>query len=204
MKLIVKTTSSNLWWGIYGLTEKIAWEDLNIFHENGERIGGVCLNTKEYFRAHLDDLKSDPNETEFAKAIEDYLNDNQFHYWYYYDKRGDENFHEVPYESVPKNKEGVKPRFFDMWHPDESIGISTIETAVQEFGRKFLNQEITKIKIEETETFENSIKSFAENEKLFGRENPVKISFSEDLIGELSKHWKISEEQVLSKLKTVG
>ena len=51
------------------------------------------------------------------------------------------------------------------------------------------------------ETIEESIKSFEENEKLFGGDNPVKISFSEDLINELSNHWEMSKEKVLSKLK---
>lgn len=201
MKLIVKPESSNLWWGIYGLTEKIGWEDLNIFYENGERIGRFCLNTKEYLRAHLDDLKSDPDEVEFAKAVENYLNDNQFHYWYYYDKKGDEDFYEVPYQDVPKNEEGVKPRFMDIWHPNENIGISTIKTAVKEFGRKFLKEEITNVKIENAETFEESIKSFEENEKLFGGDNPIKISFSDELIDELSTHWEIPKDEVLSRLK---
>lgn len=201
MKLIVKPTSSNLWWGIYGLAEKCGWEDMSIFYEDGKRIGGVCLNTKGYLRAHLDDLKAAPGEKEFAIAVEEYLNDNQIHYWYYYDKRGDEDFYEVPYEDIPKNEEGVKPRFMDIWHPDENIGISTIKTAVKEFGRKFIKQEITDVKIENSETFEESIKSFEENEKLFGGENPVKISFSEELLNELSNHWEIPKDEVLSKLK---
>jgi hypothetical protein len=201
MKIIVKPESLNLWWGIYGLTEKIGWEDLNIFNENGELIGRFCLNTKKYLRTHLNDLKSDPNEVEFAQAVENYLSDNKFHYWYYYDKKGDEDFYEVPYEFAPKNEEGVKPGFIDIWHPDENIGISTIETTVKEFVGKFLNQEITNIIIENAETFEESIMSFEENEKLFGRDKPVNISLSEELINELSHHWKMPKDDVLSKLK---
>lgn len=190
-----------MWWGIYGLTEKVGWEDLNIFYENGEQVGVFCLNTKGYLRANLDDLKSKPSESEFAKAVEDYLNDNKFYYWYYYGKREDEDFYEVPYEFAPRNEKGVKPRFMDIWHPDENIGISTIKTAVKEFGRKFLNQEITNIKIENVETFEEAIKSFEENKELFGSENPVRISFSEELLDELSNHWEMSKDEVLSKLK---
>lgn len=146
MKLIVKPTSSSLWWGIYGLAEKCGWEDMTIFYEDGKRIGKVCLNTKGYLRSHLDDLKADPEEKEFANAIEEYLNDHQIHYWYYYDKRGAEDFYEVSYEDIPKNEEGVKPRFFDIWHPDENIGISTIKTAVKEFGKNFSNRKLLMLK----------------------------------------------------------
>lgn len=200
MKLIVEPESSNLWWGIYGLTKKIGWEDLTIFYENGDRIGKVCLNTKEYLRANLDDLKSDPNEIEFAKAVENYLNDNQFHYWYYYGKRDDKNFYEVPYESAPINEEGVKPRFIDIWHSDENIGISTIESAIKEFGSKFLKQTITEVEIKNNESIEESIASFKENENFYGGDNAVKFSFSENLMNELSNHLQMTKDEVLSKL----
>ena len=201
MNIIVKPTSSNLWWGIYGLTEKIGWEDLILFFEDGQRIGKVCLNTKQYLRVGLEDLRKDKEEVEFVKAIENYLIDNQFHYWYYYDKRGDDDFHEVSYENAPKNKNGIKPRFIDIWHPDENIGISTIKSTVKEFAKKFLKIENCVVKIEDIEDLEDSIKSFEENEKLFGGKNPVKIAFSKEVIGELSNLWEKTEEEVLSKLK---
>ena len=200
MKLIVKPTSSNLWWGIYGLTEKIGWEDLSIFYKSGQRIGGVCLNTKQYLRAGLDDLREEPEEAGFVKAVESYLKDDQIHYWYYYDKRESKDFYEVPYKA-PKNSEGVKPRFLDIWHPHEAIGISTIKSAVKEFAKKFLEINDCHIQIENIEEFEESIKTFEEEEKLFGSDNPMKIGFTPELIGELSILWNKSEEDVLVKLK---
>lgn len=200
MKLIVKPTSSNLWWGIYGLSEKCGWEDLSIFCADGKRIGGVCLNTKRYLRTNLEDLRSDPEENEFVNAVEEYLNDNKLHYWYYYDKKR-EDFHEVPDEFIPKNENDKKPILINIWHPDENIGISTIKTAVKEFGRKFLRKEVINVEIQNEETLEESVKSFEENERLFGGANPGKILFSEELIDELSNHWEIPRDKVLSKLQ---
>ena len=171
MKLIVKEISANFWWGIYGITDKCGWEDLTIFYEIGERIGRVCLNTKEYLRAHLDDLKADPEEAEFVKAIEIYLDDNKIHYWYYYHKKDSEDFYEVPYKAAPQNAEGVRPCFFDMWHPDEDISISTIEFTVKEFGRKFLNKEITSVEVEDVLTFEEALQYFKEQKAFFEKTN---------------------------------
>lgn len=71
INIIVKTTSSNLWWGIYGLTTKISWEDLNLFYGNEEKIGSVCLNTKKYLRDSLPDLQNDKDELEFITAVRD-------------------------------------------------------------------------------------------------------------------------------------
>jgi hypothetical protein len=70
VKLIVKTESANLWWGIYGFCEKIGWEDLKIFNDKGEKIGAFCLNAKQYLREGLDDLRSNPDENNFIQAID--------------------------------------------------------------------------------------------------------------------------------------
>jgi len=165
-KIIVKPQSANLWWGIYGFCKKIGWEDLNLFYENQERIGGVCLNGKGYLRAGLDDLKNDPNGKDIYNAIEKYLDDSKCYYWYYYDDKNDEDFYEVPY-SAPKNEKGVKPRYMDIWHPDEGIGISTIETGVKAFAKEYLGIKNSIIEIQNGGSFEESLKSFNENEKLF-------------------------------------
>jgi len=156
-KIIVRPTSSNLWWGIYGFCEKTGWEDLNLFYENHERIGSLCLNSKSYLRAGLDDLKNDSEEKEFVDAIAAYLADNKCHYWYYYDDKDDEDFYEVNY-IAPKNAKGVKPRTMDIWHPDEVIGISTIESAIKTWAKEHLKIDDCEIKIENEESFEESLK----------------------------------------------
>ena len=189
-KIIVKPESANLWWGIYGFCEKVGWEDLNLFYENEERIGGVCLNTKAYLRNAIPDLKKDPEEVFFLNAIENYLLDDKCHYWYYYDiDREDEAFYEVPYKA-PKNEKGIKPRFMDIWHPDEGISLSTIESAVNDFIQKHLDIDEYEIEIQNIVSLEESFESFKENEDLFGGETPVGITFTDELIEELSNEWK--------------
>lgn len=199
-RIIVRPESANLWWGIYGFCEKIGWEDLNLFYENEERIGGICLNCKGYLRDGLDDLKNDPEEKEFVEAIEKYLADNKCHYWYYYDDKDDEDFYEVPY-LAPRNKKGVKPRFMDIWHPDEGIGLLTIESAIRIWAKEHLEIEECEIEIQNEESFEESLKSFRENEELFGGESKVEIKFDEGLIDELSQYWEMSRDEVLNKLE---
>lgn len=54
------------------------------------------LNTKGYLKANLDDLKVAPEEVEFVKAIEQFLNGNQIHYWYYYNKKEIKIFMKYP------------------------------------------------------------------------------------------------------------
>lgn len=199
-KIIVRPESANLWWGIYGFCEKIGWEDLNLFDENEKRIGSVCLNGKGYLGAGLDDLKNDPEEKEFVEAIEKYLADNKCHYWYYYGDKGDGDFYEVSY-FTPKNNKGVKPRFMDIWHPDEGIGISTIESAIKTWAKDHLRIVDCEIEIQNEESFEDSFKSFKENEELFGSDSKVEVKFADELIEELSLRWQKSKDEVLKKLE---
>ena len=243
--IIVKTSSSNLWWGIYGLCGKTGWEDLTLFDEKGEKIAWVCLCTKGYMRASIDnsddeeiekayneavekylaDNKSEEDsddykalyntyyndsetdnlqESEMEKAykevVEKYLADDKCHYRFYYDNKDDSDFYEVPY-NAPKNNKGVKPSSVEIWHPDEGIGIKTIETGILDFAKRYLGLEDCSIKIEESESLEESIEALKDYKLTFNGENPVKIEFSEDVIEELSILWKTSKIEVLAKLK---
>ncbi|MGU3377568.1 hypothetical protein [Chryseobacterium sp. M5A1_1a] len=199
-RIIVKTESSDLWWGIYGFTKKTGWEDIELFYASGERIGFVCLNTKTYLRHALESLKDEVDEKDFREALQNYLEDNICHYWLYYDKKESEHFHEVSYDA-PKNEEGVKPCFIDIWHPHDGINIQTIENAVSEFAEKFLNIENCIVEVEHDVTLEESFISFKENEERFGRNTTTDIVFSEELVAKLSDLWKINNDQVLKKLK---
>ena len=200
VKIIVRTESLTLWWGIYGLCEKAGWEDLELFYENKERIGAVCLQSKGYLRAGLTDLRNDPDEQSFVEAVEKYLVDDKCHYWYYYSDGDDEDFFEVPY-LAPKNDKGVKPRFMDIWHPDTGIGISTIETGIKTWAKGHLGIETCEVHIENGESLEESLKSFKENENLLARGSIIKVEFSEEVIEELSRYWKKPNEEVLKKLQ---
>jgi len=102
---------------------------------------------------------------------------------------------------APKNDKGVKPSFIEIWHPDEGIGISTIETGVKAFAKKHLGIEDCDIEIQNEESFEESLKSFKENEGLFGGDSKVEVKFADELIEELSQLWKKPKEEVLKKLE---
>lgn len=200
IKIIVRPESADLWWGIYGFCEKTGWEDLNLFYENDERIGGVCLNTKAYLRTALEDLKNSPGQEDFVDLIEQYLADNKCHYWYYYDDKNSDDFYEVPY-TAPKNDKGVKPRFMDIWHPDEEIGLSTIETGVKTWAKQHLNIEDCEIEIQNEVPFEESLESFKEAEELFGDGSNIDIKFADELVDELSQYWKKPKDEVLKVLE---
>lgn len=199
-KIIVKTESSDLWWGVYGLAKKTGWEDIELFYASGERIGFVCLNTKGYLRSALESLKDVPDERDFYEALQDYLTDDACHYWFYYDEKGDEHFSEVSYEA-PRNEEGTKPCLIDIWHPDEGIDMQTIESAVTEFAKRFLEMDHCLVEVVHDVSLEESIASFKENRERFGGESPDEIVFSEELVAELSGLWKMDGNQVLEKLK---
>lgn len=199
-KIIVKTESSNLWWGIYGFCDKTGWEDLNLFDENDRFIGGVCLHAKEYLQTELENLIHITDEKEYVEAIGNYLEDDKCHYWYYYDNDNEE-VHEVPYKA-PLNANGEKPKFIDILHPDKSIGLSTIKTGIKAFAKKHLGIENCEVEIECGETFGASLKSFKENEKLLGRKFSAIEKFTDELIDDLSQYWQISREEVLRKLRT--
>ncbi len=198
MTIIVKTESCNLWWGIYGFCDKSGWEDLNLYYESGEKIGRFCLNTKSYLRAGLKDLEKHPEERDFVDAIIKYLNDDTYHYWFYYDNPNDKDFYEVPF-SAPTNKEGIKPRYLDIWHPDENIDISTIESGVSNFINRFLGFTDYKIEIERMD-IQEAIAEYKEHIKLFDDSEEVKIKFSNELIDELSILWNKPENEVLQRL----
>jgi hypothetical protein len=200
LRLIVKSESANVWWGIYGFCEKTGWEDLNIFNDKDEKIGAFCLNAKRYLRQGVEDLRDDPNEHNFVHAIDKYLEDNRIHYWYYYNDSFDENFFEVAYEA-PRNQKGEKPRYLDIWHPDESIDISTIQSATNDFASTFLKLDNVDIQIEEGEGLEESLKSYKEHLKHFGPNGQIEVAFKDDLVNQLSVLWDKSTEETLDKLR---
>ena len=127
--IYVKTSSYNLWWGIYGLSGLSSWEDIYIYDDPTTvvKLGSTCICTKNYFRCALEDLEGDPEEKEFVDQINAYLSDDKIHYHYYYDNPADEDFHQLIYNNLPINANGIKPRSFEMWHPKDGIEISVIE-----------------------------------------------------------------------------
>jgi len=199
MKIITKNTSLNFWWGYYGLTEKIAWEDIRLFYETGEEIDMVCLNTKQYFRENIKELKEEEDCLELITAIENHLNDDKQNYWYYYDEKEDSDFKEVPYDA-PINEKGIKPRSIEIWHTDEVLKLSTIKSAIEEFARQFLKIDKCQVLVEDIVSYEEAVESYMENKELFGNNEPMEIKFSAELISKLSKLWNTLEDNVMRRL----
>lgn len=200
VKLIVKTETASLWWGIYGFCEKTGWEDVNIFNDRDEKVGAFCLNGKRYLRNTVENLRSDPADANFALAVDNYLADDKIHYWYYYNDAFDEDFFEVAYDA-PRNEKGEKPRYLDIWHPHESIDLSTIEHAVKDFAGRFLKLSNIDIQIEEGEGFEESLKSYQEHIKHFGPDGQINVAFTDELVKHLSALWNKSADETLDKLR---
>jgi hypothetical protein len=200
LKLVVKTESKNVWWGIYGFCEKTGWEDLNIFNDRGEKIAAFCLNGKRYLRNGVADLRNNPGEENFVQAIDNYIADDKIHYWFYYNDEYCEEFYEVGYDA-PRNDLNEKPRYMDLWHPDETIDISTIRSAVKNFAKVFLNAEVTDIEIEPGDTFADALHAYKEYMKDFGPDAEIHIAFSDDLVEKLSAIWGTSTEATEEKLR---
>ena len=202
--ITARPTSSNFAWGIYGFCEKVLWEDIEIYNQKGERLAFPCLNSKVYLREALPDLRKEPEEQIFVKAIEKYLADNSCHYWYYYDRDGrdSKDFYEVSYWG-PKNEAGIKPRSIEIWHPDERLGIESVKSGVKDFLARHLGIKNCEIVVDYNcgVSFEESLQEFKEHAALFLGEKSPKVEFSEDLVKELSHKWDQSPEKVLERLR---
>ena len=196
MKLIVKTTSCDIWWGIYGLTGKSGWEDLHISYENGEKLCTICLNAKVYLRAGLKELNDSPEQADFIDAVKTYLADNKIHYWHYPGEQVDEAT-----SPATESENGFKISFMDIWHPDEVIGISTIKTAIQAFAMKFLAIENCEVTFDHVMPLEEAVSTLEETYRLAGYAIPKRRKLSKKSLGEIAEMWQMPEKEVLMKLK---
>ncbi len=203
MKLTVKTSSERFWWGVYGLVFKNGHEDVDVFDESGVFIDRIHLRAKNYQRAGLRFLKDDAQQLDYAKAIQDYLKDNQYYFWYYYDDIRDKDLFEVNY-NAPRNKEGLRPKSIEIWCPEEGIGVSVLKNCVLEFARKFLMVEEVEVGINPIVSIEESIETFKKYQQLNTKEPSISIALSPELIYELSKLWNKSEQDVSNELKNLN
>lgn len=197
-EIYVGTNSCNYWWGIYGFTNLEGWEDIVLYEKTNQdfiRLGSACICTKNYLIDGLEDLEKDSQEIDFVKNVKDFLNSDQIHYYYYYDDPSDEDFFELPYEKLPKNEYGIKPRSFEIWHPDEGINHSTMIECVQEICSRFLNIEATSIKYDEGVTFEEACASYFEEQTRWM--NKKEIVFTDELIDNLMSKMSQTKDEVI-------
>jgi hypothetical protein len=104
------------------------------------------------------------------------------------------NFSEVPHDA-PRNQKGDKPFYIEIWHPDEGIDISTIQSAVNDFAKTFLKLDNVDIQINEVE-FDVSLNSYMKQ----GHDDQFEVVFTDDLVKKLSVLWNKSTEDTLNRL----
>lgn len=202
-KIKVTSESYNLWWGVYGFCEKVGWEDITIYDENGEKLAKASINSKDYMQSAIEDLEEEPGEKDFVLAIKNYLSANECVFWYFYNDKEADDFYEVDY-LAPRNEKGVKPRFVDIWHPDDGIDLESIKTGVESFLKKHFAMEEVDIEIESNVSIEEAYESFIEHEKMFAGDSPVEIKFSDEIVEKLSKDWNKSKDEVIQKLEKLA
>ena len=197
-KVYVKTSSYNLWWGIYGICSLTGWEDICIYNDPmaENELGSTCICTKDYLRHAVENLKDDPDEMEFIDKITEYINDDQIHYHYFYDDPADEDLYQLPYINLPLNANGLKPRSLEMWHPNKGIDISVIEECVKVYCSTFLNIEVSQVKLLETIPVEDAVVSYKE----YLSNINSNVVFSDDLIVEMMNRLNKSKDEVINIL----
>jgi hypothetical protein len=136
---------------------------------------------------------------DFVEQIKEHLLGNEIHYHYYYNRPNDEDFFELPYENLPKNKYNIKPRSFEIWHPDEGINQETIKECVQVICSRLLNIEATSIEYYETVTVEEACSSYLEEQSHWA--NVKEIVFTDNLIDNPMKKMSKSKDEALMILK---
>ncbi|SFF12281.1 hypothetical protein SAMN04487969_114153 [Paenibacillus algorifonticola] len=201
-EIYVKVTSMNYWWGVYGLDDLTGWEDIILYEKKDEqynRLGSTCICTRVYLESAVKDLKKDRSEKAFVEKINKCLLGNSISYHYYYDKTGDEDFYELPFNNLPLNEKGVKPRSFEMWHPDERINEETIRQCVVEFCSRFLNIEPLSIHFYEAVAFEEARASFEMEQERWG--SMKKIVFSDGAVSQLVQKASKPRNKILAMLK---
>ncbi|WP_282942193.1 hypothetical protein [Paenibacillus sp. RC67] len=197
--IYVKTTSLDLWWGVYGLSPLTGWEDILLYStpNDTEKLAGICICCKNYMESGLVELASDPDEQEFLKQVQKYLEDDKIYYHYYYDHPKDEDLFELHYNNLPLNENNVKPRSIELWHPGPGIDIRGIEECIKDFCYKHLSMEVSVIQFIEPLDLNQAIKTF--NKHMNMMNSPV--VFTDDLIDSMSHKLSKSRDEIISLLK---
>lgn len=198
--IYVSIDSLNYWWGIYELTEKTDWEDINIYVKQNnkfKKVGRICICSKLYFQQALEALKKDIDQKDFVEKICCFLKNNSIMYHYYYDNINDYDFYEVPFEAK-RNETNVKPRSIEIWHPSKNIDKSVLDDCIKTFLKKFMHINVDTVEYKDETSYESAIKEYITH--LESMEQCDGISFSEDLIKDLEKEWKVPKEKILEIL----
>ena len=147
MNIYIRVGSMDFWWGYYGLTPLTGWEDVILETAKGKTLGEFCINTKQYLRSNLEELRSEPEEAAYVLAIERYLKDTEAHFWQYDDASAHGRLSETVF---PEDK---KIPFTDLWHPHEGISLDTIYDAAALYAKNILHLSDVKLQMKESDSF---------------------------------------------------
>lgn len=200
-EMYVDVRLQDFWWGIYGFMRATSWEDLIFYEKKADdfvRIGAVCACSRRFLANGLADLEGDPREEDFVKEIKQFLQNGALAYRYWYDEPDAEDFHEVSFEAE-RNEKGVKPRYIEMWYPGDGIDMHAVEACTVAFCAKFLNKQISTVHLKDAPPFEQTADEYRKHMAIFS-DGPVQVVFTDELVEELEKQWKIPKEEVLKIL----
>ena len=202
-EIFVKTNSYDLWWGIYGLAPLTDWEDIFLFNTAEaatERMGYTCICTRTYLRNSVEELVNDPDEKDFVEHIREYLQDSTIHYHYCFDNLSSDEFFELPYPNLPLNEFGVRPRYIEMWHPNEGIDLQVVEECVREFCLRYLDLQVNQIHFINPVGIDEAVREYTEHIRRFN--GPIEVEFTGDLIHNMMTKLSKTKEEVIKILNS--
>lgn len=192
--------SMNFWWGIYGLTHKVVWEDITLYNKiNHEyiKLASTCICTRAYLENCLEELEEDIDEKEYVNEINKFLRGNEILFHYAYDEPENKDFYEIPFD-VERNERGIKPCYIEVWNTSNMIDEGVIKECVILFCKKFLGLVIDKVIFKDVVTIEEATKDYIKHCEMFG--GGLKMTFSDELLKQLEEEWKKPREKVLEIL----
>lgn len=198
-KVYCDVISCNFFWGIYGFTELSCWEDIVLYEEdkNGfKRVLSTCICSKYYFQSHMDELEEDSSideeELAWTNSAKEFLLGDSIKYQYYYDKVGDQDFYEVPFEAQ-RNKQGIKPSYIEIWCPSDRLDVNTVENTIKEFYEDFFNEKVL-VEMKDVISIEKARDSYIEDIDLIT--GNAEIRFSDQVISDVMTATGKTKEEV--------
>lgn len=197
-KIYFDVRHMDYWWGIYGLKDLTNWEDVLIYSKIGdkfEKLGYFCISTESFIKSSMDDIEE---ESDFLDEVKHFLEGNNTHCHYYYDRKSYGEIYEVAHQA-PLSDEGLKPSSIEMWTKGNGIGLDTVEECIEIYLKDFLKIEFKEINYKEKVSLKNSLESLFEELDYFKEKEEVR--FSQGLINEMCKNMDLSRQEVEKILK---
>jgi hypothetical protein len=192
-KIFINPTSCNFWWGVYGLTEQVTWEDINLYKQipgGLDKFDSMCVCSRRYFDELLED---EEYMAGYEQKLIQFLQGDEITYDFTYD----ESCGDLPYEDVELNEMGKRPCYMEIWYPTDYLDINSVKKAAKEFCKKFWGLDNFDVVIKDETTKEEAEATYFEHVTSFSGD----IVFSDDVINQMSNHLNKTREEVLRLLE---